>query len=318
MNAGLISLMLATVLIGGPVVPAVAPDLLSDAARAGLEADAARPPVGPALSDRRARAEAIQQEIGRARMTRYGVTMREAQIGDTPVRVFEPAAGAAPGVILMNLHGGGFIVDAGSMTETAPLAALTGRQVVAVRYRLAPESPFPAAVEDALSVYREISSTHPDARIVLFGTSAGATLAAELVARLRREGEPLPAALGFFSGTADLAGGGDSLDLFGDRSAAAAVLGACLGARSGRDVEASPLRGDLTDWPPTLCLSSSRDLLLSSTAAFCRALDEAGVSAKFVVFDALPHAFWAYVDAPETDAAFRTMARHLSLSEVPR
>jgi len=318
MRGGLISLMLTTALIGDPVVPPVAPDLLSDAARAGLEADAARPSAGPALRDRRARAEAIQQEIGRARMARYGVTMREALMGDTPVRVFEPAAGAAPGVILMNLHGGGFIVDAGSMTETAPLAALTGREVVTVRYRLAPEHPFPAAVDDAASVYREISSTYPDARIALFGTSAGATLAAELVARLRREGEPMPAALGFFSGTADLAGGGDSLDMFGDRSAAAAVLGAYLGARSAQDVEASPLRGDLTGWPPTLCLSSSRDLLLSSTAAFCRALDEAGVSARLVVFDALPHAFWAYVDAPETDAAFRTMARHLSLSELPR
>lgn len=318
MSGGLISLMLTTVLIGGPVVPPVAPDLLSDAARSGLEADAARPSAGPALRDRRARAEAIQQEIGRARMARYGVTMREALMGDTPVRVFEPAAGAAPGVILMNLHGGGFTVDAGSMTETAPLAALTGRQVVAVRYRLAPEHPFPAAVDDAASVYREISSTYPDARIVLFGTSAGATLAAELVARLRRDGEPMPAALGFFSGTADLAGGGDSLDMFGDRSAAAAVLGAYLGARSAQDVEASPQRGNLAGWPPTLCLSSSRDLLLSSTAAFCRALDEAGVSARLVVFDALPHAFWAYVDAPETDAAFRTMARHLSLSELPR
>ncbi len=166
-----------------------------------------------------------------------------------------------------------------------------------------------------MSVYRALRSTRPDARIVLFGTSAGATLAVELIARLRLDGEPLPAALGFFSGTADLASGGDSLDLFGDRAAASAVLGAYLGSRSPQDVAASPARGDLTDWPPTLCISSSRDLLLSSTAAFCRGLDEAGVAANLIVFDGLPHAFWSYIDAPETDAAFRAMARHLSPTE---
>lgn len=267
------------------------------------------------MADRRGRAEAIQQEMGRDRMARDGVTMEETAIANVPVRVFEPGAGARPGVILLNLHGGGFIVDAGSMTETAPLAALTQRQVIAIRYRLAPEHPFPAAVEDALSVYRALRSTRPDARIVLFGTSAGATLAVELIARLRLDGEPLPAALGFFSGTADLASGGDSLDLFGDPAAASAVLGAYLGAGSPQDVAASPARGDLTDWPPTLCISSSRDLLLSSTAAFCRGLDEAGVAANLIVFDGLPHAFWSYIDAPETDAAFRAMARHLSPTE---
>ncbi len=298
-----------------PVAPQAASGVISRAAQAGLDEDAARSPAGPTTADRRGRAEAIQQEMGRDRMARDGVTMEETAIANVPVRVFEPGAGARPGVILLNLHGGGFIVDAGSMTETAPLAALTQRQVIAIRYRLAPEHPFPAAVEDALSVYRALRSTRPDARIVLFGTSAGATLAVELIARLRLDGEPLPAALGFFSGTADLASGGDSLDLFGDPAAASAVLGAYLGAGSPQDVAASPARGDLTDWPPTLCISSSRDLLLSSTAAFCRGLDEAGVAANLIVFDGLPHAFWSYIDAPETDAAFRAMARHLSPTE---
>ena len=298
-----------------PVAPQAASGVISRAAQAGLDEDAARSPAGPTMADRRGRAEAIQQEMGRDRMARDGVTMEETAIANVPVRVFEPGAGARPGVILLNLHGGGFIVGAGSMAETAPLAALTQRQVIAIRYRLAPEHPFPAAVEDALSVYRALRSTRPDARIVLFGTSAGATLAVELIARLRLDGEPLPAALGFFSGTADLASGGDSLDLFGDPAAASAVLGAYLGAGSPQDVAASPARGDLTDWPPTLCISSSRDLLLSSTAAFCRGLDEAGVAANLIVFDGLPHAFWSYIDAPETDAAFRAMARHLSPTE---
>jgi len=306
------AMLLMASLLGDPAP--VDPALISEAARAGLAADAARPPSGPTMADRRARSEAIQQEIGRARMARDAVTMREATLAGVPVRVFEPQAGAHPGVILLNLHGGGFLVDAGSITEAAPLAALTGRQVISVRYRLAPEHPYPAGVEDALAVYRAIAAAHPDDRIVLFGTSAGASLAAQLVARLKHDGDALPAALGFFSGTADFAQWGDSLDLFGDRGAARAVIGAYLGERAAEDIEVSPLRGDLAGWPPTLCLSSSRDLLLSATAAFCRALDEAGAPATLIVFDGLPHAFWSYIDAPETDAAFRAMARHLSLT----
>jgi acetyl esterase/lipase len=73
----------------------------------------------------------------------------------------------------------------------------------------------------------------------------------------------------------------------------------------------SPIRGDVSHFPPTLLLTSSRDFLLSPTAIFARALTEKGVDARLVVFDGLPHAFWAYMAAPESDQANELVARFL-------
>ncbi|MFD0945297.1 alpha/beta hydrolase [Sphingomonas canadensis] len=281
---------------------------ISTEARASLAADAARPPAGPSLPARRARIDSIQQEIGGRMLARYGVTMRETVIAGVPVRIFTPAGWSPKGPLLMNLHGGGFIVDAGSRTENIPVAALTGYRVVAVRYRLAPEYPFPAALDDAEAVYRALREEADGQPVAVFGTSAGAILTGELIARLKALGAPLPAAVGFFSGTADLEQSDDAMQLFGGVGASD-LARIYAGTRALRDPALSPLRGDVSGWPPTLCLSSGRDFLLGSTATLCRVLDAAGVPATLHIFDGLPHAFWAYVEAPESDAAFATMAR---------
>ena len=85
-------------------------------------------------------------------------------------------------------------------------------------YRLAPEHPFPAAVDDAVAVYKELLKTYKPGRIVLYGTSAGAILTAEVAARLKQLGLPLPAALGIFSGMGDFARPGDSMSIYSLRS----------------------------------------------------------------------------------------------------
>ncbi|MFT3978076.1 MAG: alpha/beta hydrolase fold domain-containing protein [Sphingomonas bacterium] len=284
---------------------------MSPEAKAGLATDAARSPEPPDIEGRRARIDAIQQEIGMPRLARYGVAMKEDMIaGSGPHLHARQGRGKAP--VLLNLHGGGFTVDAGSISENAAVAALTGYRVVAVRYRLAPEHSFPAGVDDALAVYRALLADHDPARIGVYGTSAGAILSAELVARLRAEHLPLPAALGFFSGTGDLGRAGDSVGLFADPAALAATTAAYVGGGDPASPAMSPARGDLSGWPATLCVASTRDLLLSGTADFCRKLDAAGVDARLVVFDGLPHAFWAYIDAPESDEAMAVMARFLS------
>jgi len=229
-----------------------------------------------------------------------------------PVRIFSPPGKAKGGAVLMNLHGGGFVTDAGSITENVAIAALTGYRVVAVRYRLAPEHPFPAALDDALAVYRALLKQAPGGRIGVYGTSAGAILSAELVARLRAAHLPQPAALGFFSGTADFGATGDSVSLFANPAALAAVTSAYLGGTDPATPGLSPARGDLKGWPATLCVASTRDFLLSATAGFCRKLDAAGVDARLVVFDGLPHASWLYTAAPGSDGARAAMARFLS------
>jgi acetyl esterase/lipase len=287
------------------------PDTLSETARTGLATDTARPPPPADMAGRRARAEAIQRDIGGRQATRYRVDVTDRTIGGVAVRVFTPAGRTRGDAVLLNLHGGGFVVDSGSLTENIPIAALTGLTVVAVRYRLAPEHRFPAAIDDAVSVYRALLGDRPHRRIGVYGTSAGAIIAAEFVARLRAERLAAPAALGFFSGSADLSRIGDTMGLFLSASAGEGVAKLYAGARDPADPDISPARGRLNGWPPTLCLSSTRDYLLSATADFCRALGEADVDARLVVFDGLPHAFWSYIEAPESDAAFATMARFL-------
>lgn len=308
------SALAAIALLLVPLAPAVAGPVdlpaattPSAEARAGLAANDARTPPPATIEGRRAWSEAVQQEIGRPRLAHYRVAMAESRLAGVSVRIFTPPGARDDGPVLLNLHGGGFVVDAGSITENAALAALTGYRIVAVRYRLMPDHRFPEAVDDALAVYRALVTRHSADRIAVFGTSAGAILSAELVSRLKAEALPLPAALGFFSGSADLMRPGDSMILFGDPQTAAA-LGRAY-ADDPADPLVSPLRGSLAGWPPTLCLSSGRDFLLSATADFCRALDKAGVSANLILFDGLPHAFWSYIDAPETDAAFEAMAR---------
>ena len=117
--------------------------------------------------------------------------------------------------LLICLHGGGFTSDSGSLIESIPIAALTGTKVVSVLYRLAPQSPFPAAVEDSTAVYRTALKTYAPGKIAIYGTSAGAVLSSQTAVQLRKSGASLPAVLGFFSGYVDLARYGDSRFLYG-------------------------------------------------------------------------------------------------------
>jgi acetyl esterase/lipase len=283
---------------------------LSPAGQAAMEAQAKSPQPPADTAGRRAMLDRGQQEGGARQQRTYPVDIKAQTLAGVPVRIISPKAPAAhTNAIFLNLHGGGFDADSGSLTENVPIAALTGAPVVAVLYRLAPEHIAPAAVDDALAVYRELLKTHKASEIGVYGTSAGAILGPQLMVRLRAEHLPMPAVLGVFSGNADLSrNGASSLAMKLDMAAASRPY---LGKMSPTSPEASPLFGELKDFPPTLCLSSTGDFFLSSTANLCRGLDAAGVESKLVVFDALPHAFWAYIDAPESDQAFHVMAKFL-------
>ncbi len=250
-----------------------------------------------------------------------GVTEVKTKMADVPVRLFT-RTGVQAGTarrILINVHGGGFEIDAGSQSENIPLAARLDALVIAVRYRLAPKHPFPAAVDDVLAVYREALKIHAPGRIVVYGTSAGAVLTTQLLARLKVEGLPMPAAAGVFSGAGDLSQDGDC-EAYLPRVIAGESLiesvGGYVGKTDRKDPLLSPMFGDLSGFPPTLLMTSTRDQLLSSTANLHRALKRAGVGAELEVYDGLPHAFWAYLDCPETEDAFDAMAtffdRHLA------
>jgi epsilon-lactone hydrolase len=249
----------------------------------------------------------------------YPVRVEDAVIGGVAVRIVTPPEIPAEKKdrVLVNLHGGGFVSDSGSMLESIPIASLTRTKVVTVLYRLAPAHKFPAAVDDAIAVYRELLKTNQPRRMALYGTSAGAILSAQAEVRMRREGLPLPAAVGFFTGFADFANPGDSLAFFGvpglegarppDRRGGPDAQ--YLGDHDPKDPLVSPIYEDLAGFPPTLCIAGTRDLLLSGTVNFHRALLGKGVDARLVVFDAMPHAHWYTVGIPEATEALELMAR---------
>jgi epsilon-lactone hydrolase len=242
----------------------------------------------------------------------------EDKIAGIPVRIITPAgsADADTDKVLLNLHGGGFNSDSGSYTESIPIAGYTKIKVVAVLYRLAPEHPFPAAVDDSVAVYKELLKTYKPNHIVLYGTSAGAILTAEVAARLKQLGLQLPAALGIFSGMGDFSRPGDSLSIYSlagfsghlDPPNPKAPLHEYVGSTDLQDPILSPIFSDLHGMPPTLFITSGRDLLLSGTVNLHRAYRNAGVDAQLVVFDALPHAFWYNSTLPEAIEANNMMA----------
>jgi acetyl esterase/lipase len=290
------------------------PDTVSPEARKTL----ARQPGAAAksLAENRARTDEFRVRRSAEARGLFPVRIEARTIGGVRSDVITPLAipAAKRDRILINVHGGGFITDSGSLVEGIPIANLTSTTVVSVYYRLAPEHPFPAAVDDAVAVYREILKTHKPSDVGLFGTSAGAILTAETAVKLRQLGLALPAALGVFSGTGDLGKPGDSRAIFtlsgfgGPQPEMEVQSSPYAGKTDPRDPVLSPLYADVKGFPPTLFVTSTRDILLSGTTILHRAFLRAGVDAQLVVFEALPHAFWYDYNLPETREALGIMA----------
>ena len=151
-----------------------------------------------------------------------------------------------------------------------------------------------------------------------------------MAARLKQLGLPLPSALGIFSGMGDFSRPGDSISIYSLRGFSGhldppnpkASLQEYVGASDLRDPMLSPIFSDLHGLPPTLFITSGRDLLLSGTVNLHRAYLNAGVDARLVVFDALPHAFWYDSTLPESIEANKMMAdffvQHLSEQALSR
>src|SRR5262249_6183202 len=164
------------------------------------------------LEERRSRTDEWRARQSAVAKKLFPVNIAEKMIGGVRCDVITPleTPAANKNRVLINLHGGGFNSDSGSLIEGDPIANLAKIKVVSVYYRLAPENPFPAAVEDVVTVYKELLKTYKPKNIGIFGTSAGAILTAEAVSRFRQMGLPLPGALGIFSGLADYSRVGDS------------------------------------------------------------------------------------------------------------
>jgi monoterpene epsilon-lactone hydrolase len=297
-----------------PVPDTVSPEAQKVIGR--VQSDAARPQT---LAERRTGTDTWQARAGKLSESLYPVRVTEDKIASVPVRVVTPLTIPAEKQdrVLINLHGGGFNSDSGSLTESVPIANLTGTKVIAVLYRLAPEHPFPAAVDDAVAVYKDVLKTYKPGRIAIYGTSAGAILTAEVTVRLKQLGLPLPGALGIFSGLGDFDRHGDSQAMYAlnglaghlDPPAKGPLVSEYVGSTNPRDPVLSPMYADVHGFPPTLFITSGRDMLLSGTTILHRKFLQDGVDARLVVFEGLSHAFWNDAELPESKEAYGYMAK---------
>ena len=224
--------------------------------------------------------------------------------------------------VYVYLHGGALLFGGGVYAKAygAAAAERLGITVVSVDYRLAPDHPFPAALEDCVAVYRDLLQRYDPAHIVIGGSSAGGTLAAAAALMIRDRGLPLPAAAILLTPEVDLTEAGDTfrtnalLDV-----ALKGGLPTCNAAyAAGHDLTdpyVSPLFGDFTQgFPPTFIQSGTRDLFLSNSVLMHRKLRKAGVEAELHVWEAMPHAGFGHGDAPENreidDELRRFIARY--------
>jgi monoterpene epsilon-lactone hydrolase len=296
------------------------PSTISPEARTWLDS-LAQQKYGPqTLAERRAATDKWRAQGSADTRKRFPVNVEEKTIAGVRTDILTPLEmpDANRGRVLINLHGGGFNSDSGSLIEGVPICNLAKMEVVSVYYRLAPENPFPAAVDDVVAVYKALLKNHKSKNIGIFGTSAGGILTAEVAVKLRQSGLPLPGGLGLFSILADYSRPADSQSLFALNGLPGNLSPQDPDKRIGeeyalnvdpRDPVLSPLYADLHGMPPTLLVTSTRDILLSNTSIFHRALLRAGVDAQLVVYEALPHAFWYHFQLPETQETLALMAK---------
>lgn len=311
-----------------PERPLPVPDTVSPA----LQAIIARPlPPGwdaiPANADEwrglaAASAAAVAPDIARIR-ERLGLVIEPDTIAGVPVFRIAPPPGAPArgGRRLMHLHGGGYVLFPGEAGagEGMLMAGLQGFEVVSVDYRMPPDHPFPAALDDAAAVWAALAAETPPDRMGVFGSSAGGGLTLALMLRLKAEGRPLPAAIAPGTPWVDLSGGGDSRNanafvdnvLVSDSGWCGATAPLYAAGRDLRDPLLSPIFGALSGLPPAILTTGTRDLFLSDTVRMHRALRRAGVDAVLQVFEGESHSQFLEPFVPETEEAFAEIAAFL-------
>lgn len=215
------------------------------------------------------------------------------------------------------IHGGGYYRGSvpSSRLPAARLAAACGMAVLSVEYRLAPEHPFPAAIDDVMSAYRWLLSERVAAsRVVVGGISAGGGLSAALLQAAKRGGDPMPAGVVPLSPWMDLAQSGASyqelanIDPVISKGYLDRMAGYYLADTPVSHPEASPLHGDLTGLPPQLLQVGSAETMLDDSVAYTRAVAVAGSPVALEVYADAIHGWHGAPSLPEADAAVASIA----------
>ena len=307
-------------------VPAAA----SQALRDSIAAMPAMPIADSAPSTYAEWEEFVQQRDGAANGTlqplaaAFGVQVDQFEVEGVPIYRVQPA-NVDPHHAehrFLYVHGGAYVLGGGEagVMEAVLIASRANIQVIAIDYRMPPAHPFPAAVDDAVAVYRHVLGNRPASSIALGGTSAGGGLTLATVHKLIEDGVDVPGAIYLGTPWADLTDASDSLhtnesidrvllNYDGWLSAAARLY---AGDHELTHRLISPVYGDFDGFPPTYRVSGTRDMLLSDTARVHRKLREAGVEADLNVYEGMSHAGYMIVaNSPESERVYGELGEFL-------
>ncbi len=267
--------------------PAAGPGTTPEELRAGFEQMAAMFPLPP------------------------DVRVERADIAGVPCEWLTPP-GAAEDAVLLYLHGGGYVIGSANTHRelAARIARAAGVRALVLEYRLAPEHPFPAAVEDASRAYRGlVERGFAPHRLAIGGDSAGGGLTVATLVKVRDEGLPMPAAAVLLSPWTDLAGTGASLteraslDPIVQREPLLQMASLYLAGADARNPLASPLYADLRRLPPMLIQVGTWETLYDDAARLAERAQAAGVEVAFEPWDEAIHVWQLFAAAPEAREA---------------
>ena len=249
-------------------------------------------------------------------LAELAVTTTTGIIAGVPCLTVAPVRQAATWPILYG-YGGGFVMGSPyeDLTIAAPIAVQTGARVIIPDYRLAPEHPWPAGLDDGFAVYKVLA----DDDFAIVGESAGGNFALSLMVRARQAGLPLPRAAALLSPWCDLTNSAASLTFNAGRDPTLAkqevdeAAAHYAGFHDKRQAEISPLFADFDDsYPPCMITSGTRDLLLSPSEDLAARLSAVGVPVTLRVWEEMWHVFEWNKDLPEAAASITEISAFLS------
>lgn len=249
-----------------------------------------------------------------------GVDRKSVEVGGVPALRGTLVGGPAKRHVLY-FHGGGYIMGSSSshFTIAARLGKMADASVTVVDYRLAPEHPFPAALDDCVAAARDLIGELGASRVAIAGDSAGGGVTIATLCALRDAGGPLPACAFVMSPWVDLTGSGDSVTSKRniDPVIEPDMLGGCaadyLNGVDASDPGASPLFADLTGLPPLLIQVGSDEVLLDDSVRLAESAKQAGVDVELDEWPGMWHVFQALVGPmPEATKAMQQGAAFIT------
>jgi epsilon-lactone hydrolase len=281
-------------------------------------------PAGSDVSEQRRQLA----ELSAAQPLPAGVTVTAAALGGVPATQIT-VDGTESRHVIVYFHGGVYVL--GDAVQAAGLAAQIGARacarVLSVDYRLAPEHPYPAAVDDALAAYQALLAGGADpAGIAFAGESAGGGLAVATLVNARDHGLPLPAAAFVMSPYADLTLAGASMDAkqaadpLLSRELLQARVGDYTAGHDPADGLISPVFADLSGLPPLIIQAGSHEVLLDDAVRLARQAAAADVAVTLDIIPGVPHVFQAFYPildeaAAALDRAGQLLTAHLASTD---